>query len=369
MRRHVIMKRITFCALLMTLFLLLSCGSGQQPEAGKGGSAATGGRSLSEVLMEVGRSAENAFYSFLELLSDTLGFTAKSTTKKSDVGGYFNSLGAKLGKASDELEQVAKKSEGEGEGAKDEPIAVAIRSAVDSAKATLSTLKTHLDSLKDIGDDNQKVGEAASDAGAKEGTAVNEESLKKSLKALKGIVEEAGKSGISKPETGTVTLNVTGVDNKDGAKILATNSAGNPAAGDAGKAAAILSTVSGEEMLASIVNSKDTDAVLGAGANGDTTAISFAKGGNNAANVAQAEAKAAAVAGGIALRSLIKDGKLAKAADGQGGGKEVQGVGITAANKLLVAVEDIIKKTVKNVLKTAKEKIDQARAPKVASQQ
>ncbi|AHH13382.1 Variable major outer membrane lipoprotein (plasmid) [Borrelia hermsii YBT] len=45
----------------------------------------------------------------------------------------------------------------------------------------------------------------------------------------------------------------------------------------------------------------------------------------------------------------------------QEGGKEVQGVGVAAANKLLRAIKDIIKKTVKNVLGTAKEKIDKAR--------
>ncbi|AFI31926.1 Borrelia lipoprotein-containing protein (plasmid) [Borrelia crocidurae str. Achema] len=44
--------------------------------------------------------------------------------------------------------------------------------------------------------------------------------------------------------------------------------------------------------------------------------------------------------------------------------KDVQGVGATAANKLLVAIEEVIKKTVKNVLKKAKEKINESRNPK-----
>ncbi|AFI32189.1 hypothetical protein Q7M_1191 (plasmid) [Borrelia crocidurae str. Achema] len=43
---------------------------------------------------------KNIFYSFLGLISDTLGFTAKATTKKSEVGEYFSSLGAKLREAS-----------------------------------------------------------------------------------------------------------------------------------------------------------------------------------------------------------------------------------------------------------------------------
>ncbi|AHH13265.1 Variable major outer membrane lipoprotein (plasmid) [Borrelia hermsii YBT] len=353
-------------SIFMTLFLLLSCGSGQQPEAGKTGAAATGGRSLSEVLMDIGRSAENVFYSFMELVSDTLGFTVKVTTKKEDVGGYFNSLGEKLGIASDELEEVAKNSEGEG--AKDGPIALAIRSAVDTAKATLNTLKGHLDSLKAIGDD-KVVGDAASAAG--QGTTPADVELKKAYNALKGMVDIATNSGVQALKEGITTLQANGgADNKDGAKILAT-SGGNPAAGDVAKAAAILSTVSGEEILKSIIGSQEGDVQLSANADGNTSAISFAKGGSDAHLSNANTPKAAAVAGGIALRSLVKTGKLAAGAadNATGGGKEVQGVGVSAANKLLVAVEHIIKKTVKNVLKTAKEKIDEARAPKAADQQ
>ncbi|WP_430644668.1 variable large family protein [Borrelia puertoricensis] len=340
----------------MTLFLLLSCGSGQQSlDAANGGGAATGGSSLSSVLMEVGRSAENAFYSFLELLSGTLGFTAKSTTKKSDVGSYFSSLGTRLGDASDELEQVAKKSEGEG--AKDGPIAVAIRSAVDAAKTTLSTLKTHLESLKDIGDD-KVVGWAEND---QQGIKPADDGLNKFFNALQLIVKAATDAGVLAPKAGNTTLTVNGIDNKDGAKILAIDKPG-AAVGD--KATLIVSAVSGEEMLASIVASKDSDQALGAAADGTTTAMSFAKGGTKD-NLSNANTpKAAAVAGGIALRSLVKDGKLASHNDNSE--KAVQAAGVSAANKLLVAVEDIIKKTVKNVLRTAKEKIDKAREPKPA---
>ncbi|WP_198004630.1 variable large family protein [Borrelia recurrentis] len=94
--------------------------------------------------------------------------------------------------------------------------------------------------------------------------------------------------------------------------------------------------------------------------------MSFAKGGQAAHLAHTTDAKAAAVSGGIALRSLVKLGKLAAGANPnvKGGEKDVQGVGIAAANKLLLAVEDLIKKAVKNVLKKAKEKIDEARGPK-----
>ncbi|AHH07815.1 Variable major outer membrane lipoprotein (plasmid) [Borrelia crocidurae DOU] len=61
-------------------------------------------------MMEVGRSAENAFYAFLELVSDILGFKVNKDTKRSDIAGYFDSLGGKLGEASGELEKVASKA-------------------------------------------------------------------------------------------------------------------------------------------------------------------------------------------------------------------------------------------------------------------
>ncbi|UPA19297.1 variable large family protein [Borrelia puertoricensis] len=349
----------------MTLFLLLSCGSGQQSlDSANGGGAATGGSSLSSVLMDIGRSAENAFYSFLDLLSGTLGLRVTKDTKKSDVAGYFSSLGAKLGVASKELEEVVVKATSgvDTSDASKNPIKVAI----DTAKATLSTLKTHLDSLKDIGDDNKVVDVTVSQSGV----AANQAKLESIYDALKGIVTAATTEGIAEPKKSTVKVintSLGGTNPENGAKVL---TSGAVAGGDAGlEAATIVSTVSGEEILAAIVGSSKSDAAgtISSNVNQDTSALKFAKGGATASHLAQTSALAGAVSGGIALRSLVKDGKLASHSGNDN--KAVQSAGITAVNKLLVAVEDVIKKTVKNVLKTAKDKIDEARAPKEAGQQ
>nr|ABC87911.1 chimeric protein Vlp7/18 [Borrelia hermsii] len=358
MRKRIsaIINKLNISIIIMTVVLMIGCG--QQPEAGKTGVSGGVNGNLGNSLMELGRSAENAFYAFIELVSDVLGFTAKSDTTKQEVGGYFNSLGGKLGKASDELEEVAKKSEVEG--AKDGPIAVAIRAAVDTAKTTLSTLKGHLESLKGIGDD-KVVGWAEND---QQGIKPADDGLNKFLNALQSIVKAATDAGVLAPKAGNTTLTVNGVDNKDGAKVLAID---KPGAAVGEKASLIVSAVSGEEILASIVASKEGDQALGAAADGTTTAMSFAKGGTKD-NLSNANTpKAAAVAGGIALRSLVKDGKLASHNDNSE--KAVQAAGVIAANKLLVSVEDLIKKTVKNVLEKAKEKIDKARAPKATGQQ
>ncbi|QFP42548.1 hypothetical protein F9Y90_05475 (plasmid) [Borrelia miyamotoi] len=344
--------------LIITMIVLLMIGCGQQKE-GKSSVGGVSGSGLSGAMIEVGRSAEKAFYAFIELMSDVLGFTAKVDTKKEDVGSYFNSLGAKLGEASEELEEVAVKAEGEN--SKDGLLKKAIREAVDTAKKVLSTLKGHVESLGTVGD-SKPVGDA--ETSAKQGVAADDGALKKALKALQEIVKLATDAGVKALKAGTTTLSIDNVDNKDGAKILGTDSAA--AAADVSKAAVILSAVSGEEVLASIVASKESDAALSANADGNTTSLAFAKGGTNN-HVANANTpKAASVAGGIALRSLVKGGKLsAAAAPGSAGGQgEVQKIGLTAANKLLIAVEDVIKKTVKNVLEKAKTKIDEARNPK-----
>ncbi|AFI32004.1 hypothetical protein Q7M_1247 (plasmid) [Borrelia crocidurae str. Achema] len=87
---------------------MMGCNNGGVKGEGQVGGAGGGdGRGLSGAMMEVGRSAENAFYAFLELVSDVLGFTAKATTKKNEVGGYFSNLGAKLGEASKELDKLS----------------------------------------------------------------------------------------------------------------------------------------------------------------------------------------------------------------------------------------------------------------------
>ncbi|UPA14362.1 variable large family protein [Borrelia turicatae] len=347
--------------ILISLFLLISCGSGQQPQAGKDGEAATGGSSLSAVMMHMERTAQDAFYAFMGLIADTLGLRVTKDTTKNDVGVYFKGLAGGIEKSIGELLAVSSKTDQSVQPVKEEKESE-LSKAIEGAKDALTALKGYLDSLGTIGDSNP-VGWAANNA---QGTAVDEAELKKAFKALKGIMDTAEGAGVARPEVGNIAVKVgNGTDNKDGAKILATD--GAAAVGDSGKAAAILTTVSGKEILASIVNSTEGKAVKITGnVTAETTPLEFAVGGT-AAHVSNSDqSKAAAVSGGIALRSLVKDGKLA--ANNNDDDKASQGVGVTAVNKLLGAVEDIIKKTVKNVLDKVKKEVDEVRKPKTAVQ-
>ncbi|ETZ17303.1 Variable major outer membrane lipoprotein [Borrelia duttonii CR2A] len=346
--------------IMMMMVVVMGCNSGGVGGgAGAAGAAGGGGRGLSGAMMEVGRSAENAFYAFLELVSDVLGLKVTKDTKRSDVGEYFNSLGGKLGEASGELEKVANEATSGID--KSDASKNPIRVAVEVAKGVLATLKGHLNSLKDIGD-SEKVGVAVSQ---NQGVASAELELKKAYNAFKGIVDTAELEGVAKPKVGDIAVKIDNANNKDGAKVLAAGANAGAAVGE--KAAAIVSSVSGEEILAAIVKSEESDAAVGANATAATSALSFAKGGANAAHLAQDVALAGSVSGGIALRSLIKAGKLA--AHDNDDDKIVQSVGISATNKLLVAVENIIKKTVKNVLEKVKQEVDKARVPKASGQQ
>ncbi|WP_051480269.1 variable large family protein [Borrelia crocidurae] len=346
--------------------MVMGCNSGGVKGEGQVGGAGGGdGSGLSGAMMEVGRSAENVFYAFLELVSDVLGFKVNKDTKRSDVADYFNSLGGKLGEALGELEKVAVKATlGVDKSEESKDGKNAIRIAVDAAKGVLSLLKTHLESLKDIGDGN-KVVEVANN---QQGAAASTEELKKAYKALKGIVDVAKGEGVKEASASDVTLTQAsiGVDAKNGARVLAKDANAGAAVGE--KAALIVSSVRGEEMLASIVKSTEGDATVNTGqANADTSALKFARGDATADNLAKDEVRAGAVSGGIVLRSLVKDGKLASHDNNDN--KAVQSAGVTAVNKLLVAVEEMVKKTVKNVLEQVKQEIDKAREPKAVGQQ
>ncbi len=165
--------------------------------------------------------------------ADTLGFTAKVGTKKEDVGKYFNSLGEKIGTSSAELEEATNKvtSDIAKGGASKNPI----REIVNSAKGVLDTLKGYLESLGQVGDANL-VGKAVTN---NKGVTVDDNSIKKALKALQEIVKVAKGENISEPRSGSTAVKLGDEDNKEGVKILSTNEASE--AGSVSKAVLILS--------------------------------------------------------------------------------------------------------------------------------
>nr|WP_231439925.1 variable large family protein [Borrelia duttonii] len=354
-------NRVNRVMIMMMMVVVMGCNSGGV--SGEGGTGGGDGRGLSGAMMEVGRSAENAFYAFIELVSGVLGLRVTADTTRNQVGEYFTGLASGIDKAMQELVKIGDKSkESVKEGKESE-----LDKAIASAKGILTTLKGHIEALKDIGDGNKVVAVASNQSGV----SADENELKVAHNALKGIMD-AGKIGgaIKEPILSNLTLaqaSIGGTDAKNGAKVL---TAGAVAGGTSGpEAALIVSSVRGEEILGAIVKSIEGDATgtIGANVDGSTSALKFARGGATAANLSQDTALAGAVSGGIALRSLVKGGKLASHSGNDE--KAVQSAGITAVNKLLGAVEDVIKKTVKNVLEKVKQEVDKAREPKALGKQ
>ncbi len=119
------------------------------------------GSGISGAMMEVGRSAESTFYSFLELISDVLGFTVTTDTTRDKVGGYFKALASGIEKSIQELVEFGNKIEQSRKEGKE----LELKIKIGEAKNTLIALKGYIESLKDIGDANKVVDVQASQSG------------------------------------------------------------------------------------------------------------------------------------------------------------------------------------------------------------
>ncbi|QMU99883.1 hypothetical protein F0310_05600 (plasmid) [Borrelia sp. A-FGy1] len=98
---------------------------------------------------------------------------------------------------------------------------------------------------------SESVAEVKGSEAAQQGVQPEDDAIKTAVAALNKIKEVAAKQGIKLK---------AGSTDKDGAKILATDSSNNGLeAGDASKALAILTKVTGEETLAAVLASKDSD--------------------------------------------------------------------------------------------------------------
>ncbi|AHH11348.1 variable large family protein (plasmid) [Borrelia coriaceae] len=344
----------SICAtLFISLFLSLIIGCSQQADS-KPQDMAADNNNLINLLDKAGET----FFGFLDLVAGSMGFTVTKDTTKKQVGEHFDGLSKQIQVVLEKLKQIITK-EGDSQKSKGDILS----RTVNKANETLIKLVENLSLLAKIGgDETLKIGEVDSN---KQGAQADDVELKKAYEALTGIIKAAESVSINEPKKSSVELTDTGIASlqQDGAKVLASDTS-NPTAGDSGKAAAIVSTVTGSEMLAEIFNSKEADAktgISGGQASAGTSALSFARGGQSATNVAKAGIKPGAVSAGIALRSLVKGGKLASDSAGTDN-KAVQLVGVAAASKLVGAVETLIMKTVNKVLEEVKQAITTAKS-------
>ncbi|WP_434757272.1 variable large family protein (plasmid) [Borrelia puertoricensis] len=322
------MKRITLCALFLTLFLLLSCGSGttsaENPQS----------RFLKSVI-SLGNDFLNVFTSLSDMVGGVLGFN--TNTKKSDVGNYFKTIEKSLTTTKTSLEKIVEDMKSD-----NNPNADATDMAVK--KLVSETLSKIIEGAKivseAIGSDDNPIGNVAAQNAGAAGTKVDE-----LVKGIKGIVDVV-LQGKGNPDAGTdkkaddLGARTANAGDGEAGKLFANAAIANDPKKSAADASKAVGAVTGADILQAMV--KD---------NGD--AAKLAK--ETTGNVTDAP-KDATIAGGIALRAMAKDGKFAgpNAADSDAK-KAVEGAAISAVTKALNALTVAIRKTIDLGLKEVKD--------------
>ncbi|WP_434757381.1 variable large family protein (plasmid) [Borrelia puertoricensis] len=315
------MKRITLSALLMTLFLLLSCGSGTTSAED------TQSRFLKSVI-SLGNDFLNVFTSLSDMVGGVLGFN--TTTKKSDVGNYFKTIEKSLTTTKTSLEKIVADMKTENN-PNAEATGIAVKALItNTLDKIIDGSKTASEAIGDAGDPIGNVG-ATNVAGA----AGNVDELVKGIKSIVDVVlkdkgnPEAGNS--NKAEDGSTSR--TAGDGEAGKLFDAAN------AGDANNSKKVAADAA-----------KAVGAVTGA----DILKV-MVKNGTSAA-AAAANAKDATIAGAIVLRAMAKGGKFAgPSADAAEYAPAVKGAAISAVNKALNTLTIAIRETIDRGLKEVKD--------------
>ncbi|BDU63425.1 hypothetical protein BOFE_09650 (plasmid) [Candidatus Borrelia fainii] len=329
------MKRITLSALLMTLFLLLSCGSGsanvEDPKS-----------KFLQSVISLGNDFFNVFASFGDMVGGVLGFD--TTTKKSDVAVYFKKVHDTVQGTKTSLDKIVSDMK-----SKNNPNAATAERVVKEVGETLSKIIDGAKTASEaIGTDGTELLGTVADQN-NGGVAGDVDKLVQGIKSIVDVVlENEGKHDAGddkKAEDGS-----TARDNNAAGMLFASNNAGVSASAkksvtDSAKA---VGAVTGADILQAIV--KD---------NGD--AAKLAK--NSVANGNAANAKKdAVIAGGVALRAMAKGGKFANSSDTDVT-TEIRRAATSAVTKALNTLTIAIRKTIDSGLKS----INKALASKDAS--
>ncbi|WP_434757251.1 variable large family protein [Borrelia puertoricensis] len=326
------MKRITLCALLMTLFLFLSCGSGTtKMEDSK--------TTFLNSIANLGKGFLDVFTSLSDMITGTFGI--KADTKKSDIGNYFTSI-------EKTMISVKKKLQDQ----------IATNGNYEKVKTVVDTFITGtLDKIAEGAKEASKgaTGEAIGNAtSAGHGaTPADKDSVISLVKGIKTIVDVVLK------DKGDAGATKTGDDKKDiGALFIDNTGKADAKEENIAKASASIGAVTGADILKAIANSKEnpnTDSNEGIEKATDAAEIAISKAVANKKEIKEAGAKKdAIIAAGITLRAMAKDGKFA-ANNNAKDADAVNGVAANAVGKTLSTLIIAIRNTVDSGLKTISE--------------
>ncbi|UPA19197.1 variable large family protein (plasmid) [Borrelia puertoricensis] len=317
----------------MTLFLLLSCGSGTT-------SAEDSQSRFLKSVIGLGNDFLSVFTSLSDMVGGVLGFN--TTTKKSDVGNYFKTMHDTLSSTKTSLEKIVADMKSE-----NNPNAATTETAVD--KLVSETLDKIIQGSKTvseaIGDASDLLANVADQNAGAAGTEVDK--LVQGIKSLVDVVlkekdnPEAGDD--KKADDGNTARNNNAAADGEAGKLFASDNAGDAAnakksATDATKA---VGAVTGADILKAMI--KD---------NGDT--VKLAKETTGSVTVAP---KDATIAGGLALRAMAKNGKFAGPSNNASveAKKTVMGAVTSSVTKVLGTLTIAIRNTIDVGLKTVKD--------------
>ncbi|UPA14298.1 variable large family protein [Borrelia turicatae] len=325
------MKRITLSALLMTLFLLLSCGSGsakvEDPKT-----------TFLNSIANLGKGFLDVFTSLSDMITGAFGI--KADTKKSDIGKYFTSIETTMNTVKEKLQDEVEKN---GNYSK-------LKSVVDTfITNTLDKIAEGAKIAAKGAEGNDPIGNVAEPNGGA-GVAAGSDAVKTLSEGISNILSVVLKNE-GNPEAG---------DDKKATDGSTARTNGNAGDGEAGKLFATANAGTAENAKKSAADSaKAVGAVTGADIlkamikdNGDAAKLARETTGN------AATPKDATIAGAIVLRAMAKDGKFANASDADAQGviaTTVKRVAISAVTKALNALTIAIRNTVYSGLKTISE--------------
>ncbi|WP_430644697.1 variable large family protein [Borrelia puertoricensis] len=319
------MKRITLCALFLTLFLLLSCGSGSA-------SAEDPKTTFLNSIANLGKGFLDVFTSLSDMITGALGI--KADTKKSDIGKYFNDIENTMTSVKKKLQdQVAKNGN-----------YLKVKEVVDTfITNTLDKIAEGAKTAAKGATGDVTIGNAVKNEDAKPADATSVNALVKGIKEMVGVVLK------DKGNADANGAKIEDTERKSIGKLLGKGAADGTES-HAAAASASIGAVTGADILKAIASSGD------AAAGG--VDIDQAK---NAAEIAAAKAdskdlkadqKDAVVAAGIALRAMAKDGKFAAKNNEDKSANAVNGVAASAVGKTLSTLIIAIRNTVDSGLKT-----------------
>ncbi|WP_434757111.1 variable large family protein (plasmid) [Borrelia puertoricensis] len=333
---------------LLTLFLLLSCGSGQL-QAEK--LAVESKNTFLDSLVKIGHGFYEIFGIFGNAFGDALGLTAvKSGDKRSKVGEHFEKIKKGLGDTKEKLNELSNKIS-EAKNANSSTIE-AVKSAINTANDVFEQLITALTKLADTVKDDNSIGHNDNNAAA----AAEKAGVEAIIAGVRDIIGAADKSGV-KINAGDAGGEVTAAANTDAPAVLGghNNAAAGAGAGD--KLAVEVVKADPWAMLDKIKNATATatatatDPVTLAQSNNNETGALAAANAN--ANNYGAKTNADLVAA-VALKAMTKDGKFR--ADNADDGA-IKAASVTAVNKVLGILDFIIRKTVESNLNKIREAV------------